>query len=254
MSLTSIDLPLNENDELRAATRRPSICPSALMISSEMPSLKNSFSVSALKLANGNTAIEGASLTGVMSAWPARPEHRPSSGIAGRGRSGVRAPTKPRRQSDSWPRQASVEPTTASVSRWHRDGASASRCPFEGALAWASPLVAGRPATPTPGTRAAGPRRSRPPWCTDPVGVSRVPSGRLFPGPAECRGRVDEEAAAHRRTPAVTAPKGRSSGTAGGRSVAHTAPHPGCRYPCDRRCDAPHLRLVPATCNAGCQR
>jgi hypothetical protein len=68
MSLTSIDLPLNENDELRAATRRPSICPSALMISSEMPSLKNSFSASALKLANGNTAIEGASLTGVMSA------------------------------------------------------------------------------------------------------------------------------------------------------------------------------------------
>ena len=68
MSLTSIDLPLNENDELRAATRRPSICPSALMISSETPSLKNSFSASALKLANGNTAIEGASLTGVTSA------------------------------------------------------------------------------------------------------------------------------------------------------------------------------------------
>src|SRR4030095_4052673 len=65
MSLTSIDLPLNENDEVRAATRRPSICPSALMISSEMPSLKNSFSASALKLANGNTAIAGASMTGV---------------------------------------------------------------------------------------------------------------------------------------------------------------------------------------------
>src|SRR4029453_14017319 len=38
MSVTSSDLPLNENDELRAATRRPSICPSALMISSEMAS------------------------------------------------------------------------------------------------------------------------------------------------------------------------------------------------------------------------
>jgi len=43
------------------------------MISSEMPSLKNSFSASALKLANGNTAIEGAFLTGVLAAWLSAP-------------------------------------------------------------------------------------------------------------------------------------------------------------------------------------
>ena len=34
------------------------------MISSEMPSLKNSFSASGLMLANGSTAIDGASLAG----------------------------------------------------------------------------------------------------------------------------------------------------------------------------------------------
>lgn len=44
--MISIGLPLNDNDEVRAATWSPSICPSALMISSEMPSLKNSFSAS----------------------------------------------------------------------------------------------------------------------------------------------------------------------------------------------------------------
>ena len=38
------------------------------MISSEMPSLKYSFSASGLMLANGSTAIEGASLTGVATA------------------------------------------------------------------------------------------------------------------------------------------------------------------------------------------
>ena len=65
MSPTSTDLPLNENDDVRAATWRPSICVSALMISSEIPSLKYSFSGSGLMLAKGSTAIDGGSAAGL---------------------------------------------------------------------------------------------------------------------------------------------------------------------------------------------
>src|SRR5262249_4679683 len=50
--------PLNENADVRAATCSPGSCASALMISSEMPSEKYSFSASPLMLANGNTAID----------------------------------------------------------------------------------------------------------------------------------------------------------------------------------------------------
>jgi hypothetical protein len=47
-----------ENDEVRAMTRRPGSRVSALMISSANPSLKYSFSLSALRLANGRTASD----------------------------------------------------------------------------------------------------------------------------------------------------------------------------------------------------
>ena len=43
---------------MRPATRSPGICASTLRISSVMPSAKNSFSGSALMLANGSTAID----------------------------------------------------------------------------------------------------------------------------------------------------------------------------------------------------
>ena len=50
--------PLNAKDEVRAATRSAWILVSALMISSAMPSVKYSFSGSALMLTNGRTAID----------------------------------------------------------------------------------------------------------------------------------------------------------------------------------------------------
>ena len=50
--------PLNENDDIRPATRNSATCVSALRISSVMPSAKNSFSASALRFANGSTAID----------------------------------------------------------------------------------------------------------------------------------------------------------------------------------------------------
>jgi hypothetical protein len=53
--------PLKENADVRAATRRPASWVSALMMSSEMPSEKYSFSGSPLMLANGSTAIERSS-------------------------------------------------------------------------------------------------------------------------------------------------------------------------------------------------
>ena len=54
---TSTSLPLKANDEVREATCMPGTLASALMISSVMPSLKYSFSGSALMLASGSTAI-----------------------------------------------------------------------------------------------------------------------------------------------------------------------------------------------------
>ena len=50
ISARSDDRPLNENDDARAATRRPSICDSAFRISSASPSPKKSFPESALRL------------------------------------------------------------------------------------------------------------------------------------------------------------------------------------------------------------
>src|SRR3989441_9680876 len=50
--------PLNANDDVRAATRNAWILVRALMISSAMPSVKYSFSGSALMLTNGSTAID----------------------------------------------------------------------------------------------------------------------------------------------------------------------------------------------------
>jgi hypothetical protein len=46
---------------VRPATRKRSTLPSAPVISSAMPSQKNSFSGSALMLAKGSTAIDGCS-------------------------------------------------------------------------------------------------------------------------------------------------------------------------------------------------
>ena len=59
MRRTSSFLPLNANADVRAMTFSPGICASALMISSARPSLKYSFSLSPLRLANGSTAIDG---------------------------------------------------------------------------------------------------------------------------------------------------------------------------------------------------
>ena len=56
ISRTSTSRPLKANAEVREATRRPSTRVSALISSSVMPSLKNSFSGSALMLTNGRTA------------------------------------------------------------------------------------------------------------------------------------------------------------------------------------------------------
>ena len=54
----STPLPLNENDEVRAATLSCGILASRLSNSSEMPSEKYSLVLSSLMLTNGNTAIE----------------------------------------------------------------------------------------------------------------------------------------------------------------------------------------------------
>src|ERR1700746_2394813 len=51
-------LPLNANADVREATRNACALLNALMISSAMPSLKYSFSGSALMFTNGRTAID----------------------------------------------------------------------------------------------------------------------------------------------------------------------------------------------------
>src|SRR5437667_2566641 len=60
ISSTLTFLPLNENEDVRAATFKFSILASALSSSSARPSQKYSFSGSALILTNDNTAMEGA--------------------------------------------------------------------------------------------------------------------------------------------------------------------------------------------------
>src|SRR6266576_4830832 len=59
ISFTLTFLPLNENEDVRAATFKLSIFASALSSSSARPSQKYSFSGSALIFAKGSTAIEG---------------------------------------------------------------------------------------------------------------------------------------------------------------------------------------------------
>jgi hypothetical protein len=54
---TSTSLPLKAKEEVREATWMPGTLARALMISSVIPSLKYSFSGSALMLARGRTAI-----------------------------------------------------------------------------------------------------------------------------------------------------------------------------------------------------
>src|SRR5262245_49306070 len=87
---TSSFLPLKANDEVRAATRRPDTLDSAVIKSSEMPSLKYSFSLSELMLTKGNTATdffcggdpgEGLALCGARAA-----RHHPPSATAARAR------------------------------------------------------------------------------------------------------------------------------------------------------------------------
>jgi hypothetical protein len=56
-SRASTSFPLNVNADPRETTRRPSTRPSAVISSSVMPSLKYSFSGSALTLTNGSTTI-----------------------------------------------------------------------------------------------------------------------------------------------------------------------------------------------------
>src|SRR6266704_2718012 len=58
MRCTDSFLPLNEKADVRAATRKPGVRASALRISSVMPSLKYSLSLSALMLTNGSTAMD----------------------------------------------------------------------------------------------------------------------------------------------------------------------------------------------------
>ena len=65
ISRTSLFFPLKAKDDVLAVTWRPSTRVSALMSSSEMPSLKNSFSGSALMLTKGSTAM-------VLSGGPVR--------------------------------------------------------------------------------------------------------------------------------------------------------------------------------------
>jgi hypothetical protein len=54
---------LNANADVRAMTLSPGICASALMISSESPSLNHSWSFPALMSAKGRTAMEGGAST-----------------------------------------------------------------------------------------------------------------------------------------------------------------------------------------------
>ena len=62
--------------EVREATRSASIFDSALMISSVMPSLKYSFSASALMFRNGSTAIEAREESDEVALAGAAPERR----------------------------------------------------------------------------------------------------------------------------------------------------------------------------------
>ena len=75
-------LPLKANADVRDATRSASMPASALMISSVIPSLKYSASVSALRLRNGSTAIEASAPSrgarGRVARTGPRPERPPA--------------------------------------------------------------------------------------------------------------------------------------------------------------------------------
>ena len=62
MTRTSAGLPLNWNEALRDATRKPLTVQSASMISSAMPSHIQSWSLTGLRSANGRTAMLASSL------------------------------------------------------------------------------------------------------------------------------------------------------------------------------------------------
>ena len=91
ISRTSACLPLKAKEEVREATCTPGTLASALMISSVIPSLKYSFSGSALMLVSGRTAI---ALTGGVlftdSGVLRRPSRTrsPSQGLGELGRGG----------------------------------------------------------------------------------------------------------------------------------------------------------------------
>ena len=59
MSASFSVLPLNQKEEVRPGTRRPSTCARAFRISSATPSAKYSWSLPGLMSAKGRTAIEG---------------------------------------------------------------------------------------------------------------------------------------------------------------------------------------------------
>src|SRR2546427_6592823 len=65
----SCSFPRKANAEVRAVTLSPGMWVSALMISSARPSLKYSFSLSALIFANGKTAIDGSRREGFIATW-----------------------------------------------------------------------------------------------------------------------------------------------------------------------------------------
>ena len=68
ISANSTSFPRKKNDDVRPATFRPGMLASTLMISSASPSLKYSFSLSALMLANGSTATDGSRSIGFSGA------------------------------------------------------------------------------------------------------------------------------------------------------------------------------------------
>ena len=69
ISATVVCLPLNENADVRAATRKPLILASTFSSSSARPSEKYSSSALALRLAKASTAMEGAAREGVWSVF-----------------------------------------------------------------------------------------------------------------------------------------------------------------------------------------
>ncbi len=137
MVRTSSRRPLNANTEVRDATTRPSTLASALISSSVIPSLKYSFSGSALALTKGRTAIDrargrrGRGRSGQTGQWGDQalrriPRRRRTVGrILGQRRGAAPAPRPP-----GPPREAGAPAVAAppSDAPWWRGG----RCPAKG--------------------------------------------------------------------------------------------------------------------------